>query len=128
VDDEAPILSALRRCLRREGYQITTADSPLAALELLRDHEVDAVLSDHKMPGMDGLEFLAEVRRRQPQAALLMISGWSEAVPRSELEAIGVLALLPKPWEDAELKRVLRAALSGGAERAAAPANTAALR
>lgn len=117
VDDEVAILSALRRCLRREGYRILTADTPEAALRALDESVVDLVLSDHKMPAMDGLELLAEARKRQPNAARLLISGWSEAIPPGQLEALGVRSVLPKPWDDAELKRALRDALARGRRR-----------
>jgi response regulator RpfG family c-di-GMP phosphodiesterase len=111
VDDEARVLSALRRALRKEGYEILTAESPREALKLIADHPVDAVLSDHKMPGMSGLQVLAEVARQRPNAARLLISGWPEAVTQRELDQLGVHALIPKPWNDAELKAELRAAL-----------------
>ena len=111
VDDEERILTALRRSLRRDGYDITTAETPREALERLEQETFDAVLSDYKMPGMTGLELLAKVARMQPQAGKLLITGWSQALSQSELEAIGVDAVIPKPWEDAELKDALKKAL-----------------
>lgn len=112
VDDEARILTALRRVLRRESYEILTAETPTEALRLLDHHRVDLILSDHKMPGMSGIELLAQAARKQPTAGRILITGWTEEVPPAELEAIGVRALLPKPWDDAELKATLRSALA----------------
>ena len=111
VDDEARILTALRRVLRSERYEILTAETPTEALRLLDERRVDLVLSDHKMPGMSGLELLARAARKQPSAGRILITGWTEEVPPAELAAIGVRALLPKPWDNAELKATLRAAL-----------------
>ena len=117
VDDEDHILSALRRCLRREGYEILTADSVARALQLLAEHSVDLILSDHKMPGMSGVDLLLRARDLQPNAARLLITGWSQAVSDAELAAVGVSALIPKPWDDTELKTRLREALGAGDRR-----------
>ena len=114
VDDEIRILTALRRSLRREGWEILTAETPAEALELLDDGPVDLVLSDHKMPGMSGLDLLAEIGRRHPSTVKLLISGWAEALSEDELSAIGVEELIPKPWDDKELKRILRRHLGSG--------------
>ncbi|MCC6641754.1 MAG: response regulator [Deltaproteobacteria bacterium] len=111
VDDEVRILTALRRVLRREAYEILTAETPAEALRLLDAHRVDLVLSDHKMPGMSGLALLAAAARKQPAAGRVLITGWTEEVPAEDLAAIGVRALLPKPWDDADLKATLRKAL-----------------
>ena len=116
VDDEVRILAALLRALRKEGYRIITAESTGRALELLAEHPVDLVLSDHKMPGMSGVELLAEAKRLRPMAARILITGWTEAVPRAEIESVGIEAMIPKPWDDAQLKDCLRRALG---ERAA---------
>ena len=113
VDDEARILSALRRSLRREGWRVLTAGTPDEALRILDEEPVDAVLSDHKMPRMSGLEVLEAAARRRPNAARILISGWPDEVPAERLAALGVRALVPKPWNDAELKRILREALAG---------------
>jgi response regulator RpfG family c-di-GMP phosphodiesterase len=109
VDDEARILSALRRSLRREGWRVLTAGTPADALRLLDEEAVDVVLSDHKMPRMSGLDVLEAAARRQPAAARILISGWPDEVPPERLAALGIRALVPKPWDDAELKRILRA-------------------
>lgn len=113
VDDEARILSALRRSLRREGWRVLTAGTPDEALRILDEEPIDAVLSDHKMPRMSGLEVLEAAACRRPNAARILISGWPDEVPAERLAALGVRALVPKPWDDAELKRILRAALAG---------------
>ena len=111
VDDEARILSALRRVLRREGYEILTAESANEALRLLDEHAVDAIVSDQRMPGGSGLALLTAAARRRPQAARMLITGVTDEIPRSALEAAGVCALITKPWDDERLKATLRRAL-----------------
>ena len=116
VDDDARILSALERSLRREGYEILTAESGDRALEVLAERRVDLVVSDHKMPGMNGLELLREVKQRHTTTARMLITGWTEEIAAGEIEELGIRAVLTKPWEAAELKDALRAQLtpSGG--------------
>ena len=111
VDDEEQILSALRRALRKEGYEIVTALTPDAALRLLGERPFDAVLSDHKMPGMTGMQLLSRARELQPGVVLLLITGWTEEIPRERLSEVGVRALITKPWDDARLKSTLRQCL-----------------
>lgn len=111
VDDEERILASLRRSLRREGYELVTSQTPREALQILEEQHFDAILTDHKMPGMTGVELLAEVARLQPHARRLLITGWAQAVSDAEIEAIEIDAVISKPWEDAELKDALRKAL-----------------
>jgi response regulator RpfG family c-di-GMP phosphodiesterase len=113
VDDEVRILAALKRTLRREGYRILTAETPAQALRMLDDEPIDCILSDQKMPGMSGIELLEEAGRRRPGAARLLITGWTEEVPSEQRRRIGLSALIAKPWDDAELKQILRDALGG---------------
>ncbi len=112
VDDEAQILSALVRSLRREGYELLSAQGSRPALRVLKQSaRIDLVLTDHKMPGMSGLELLREAASLQPDAARLLITGWAKAISQREIESHGIAAVVPKPWEDGELKAVIRKAL-----------------
>ena len=111
IDDEPRILSALTRALRREGYELLSADRPADALRMVEERAVDCVVSDYKMPAMTGLELLERIAQRRPDAARLLITGWNTEVDRGELERLGVHAVLPKPWDDSELKRALRKAM-----------------
>ena len=90
VDDEPRILSALRRSLRREPYEILTAETCAEALRLVDAHPVDLVLSDHKMPGTTGLQLLAQIAARRPQVIRMLITGWPGAIPEAEMRAVGV--------------------------------------
>jgi len=113
VDDEANILSALRRTLRREGYRILTAETPERALALLEAESVDLLVTDQKMPGMSGLQLLAEVHRRWPGTPRLLLTGWTQAVPPEQIRSLRIGAVIPKPWDDAELKRIVRERVTG---------------
>ena len=110
VDDEPRILSALRRTLRREPYELLVAETWSEALHLCETQPVDLVLSDHKMPGMTGLQLLERIAARRPQVIRMLITGWTEAIPEEAMRAVGVRAVVSKPWEDAALKETLRRA------------------
>jgi len=112
VDDEPHILSALRRSLRREGYSLLLACGPGPALAWLETHRVDLVLCDQTMPVMRGTELLAEVGRRQPWAARLLLTAGPHAVEPADLERLGIDAPLLKPWDDGALKEALGKALA----------------
>jgi CheY-like chemotaxis protein len=104
VDDEPGILSSLRRLFRREGYTILTAGSGMEGLKLLASNPVDVIISDARMPEMDGAEFLGKARAIYPDAVRMMLSGYTDleavttAVNRGEL-----FSFLTKPWDDASL-------------------------
>ena len=108
VDDEASILSSLRRSLRREPWQVVTAPSPEQALALLEETAPVLVVSDQQMPGMTGVAFLTEAGRRLPQVRRVLLTGWPEMVTPREVEAAGIDAVLPKPWEHDVLLETLR--------------------
>jgi DNA-binding NtrC family response regulator len=112
VDDEVRILTAMCRTLRREGYEILTAEGPDEALAIVDEREIDLILSDQRMPGMRGTELLEEVGRRRPTAVRILITGWTEEVGADQLADLGVQGPLSKPWDDAELKETLRKALA----------------
>ena len=111
IDDEERILSALRRALRREGWRLLATSDPAQAVRWLETEPVAAVLSDHKMRGMSGLELLEAAARLRPAAARFLITGWPDAIPPDRLAALDLRALIPKPWDDATLKSLLRDAL-----------------
>lgn len=111
VDDEQNVLNALRRTLRREGYEVYACTHPQEALELLPQLNVDLVLSDHLMPNMTGLEFLKRVRTRFPDSMRIMLTGHADM--QTAIDAINqgeIYRFLTKPWDDAELKVTLHLA------------------
>ncbi|GMR19458.1 MAG: hypothetical protein BMS9Abin36_0053 [Gammaproteobacteria bacterium] len=78
VDDEDNVLSALQRLLVRSGYRVLTANSGPAGLTLLEQHDVGVIISDQRMPGMTGVEFLSQVKQRYPEIVRLMLSGFAD--------------------------------------------------
>jgi len=112
VDDDDRVLSALKRVLRREPYEIETApDGARALTRLASGPPIALVVSDQKMPGMAGIELLAAIRTKSPRTARILLSGWASEISPVELETAGVFAVLPKPWDDSELKASIRGAL-----------------
>jgi diguanylate cyclase (GGDEF)-like protein len=109
VDDEANVLSSLRRLLRQEGYRILTAGSGEEALEILATQPADVVVSDQRMPGMSGAEFLSRVRDIYPDTVRLVLSGFSDLEALTDAINQGsIYKFIAKPWDDEALRRVLR--------------------
>ena len=105
VDDEDNILSALRRLLRRDGYTILTASDGRQGLEVLATHQVDVIVSDQRMPGMTGVEFLRKAKDMCPDSVRLVLSGYTDL--QSVTDAINegaIYKFLTKPWDDAMLR------------------------
>jgi len=112
VDDEPGILSSLRRLLRPAGYKILVAESGKAGLEILEHESVDLVISDMRMPEMDGAHFLEQVRLRQPATTRMLLTGYADV--SSTIEAINrgeIYRYIAKPWDDGDLLLVIRDAL-----------------
>ena len=112
VDDEASILSALRRLFRPKGYKILVAESGAAGLDVLAQEPVDLVISDMRMPEMDGAEFLAQVRLSYPQTMRILLTGYADVT--STINAINngeIYRYISKPWDDNDIVLVVQKAL-----------------
>ncbi|WP_085317385.1 HD domain-containing phosphohydrolase [Derxia lacustris] len=112
VDDEPSILSALRRMFRKEDIDVFTAGSGAEALELLAGQPVDCVISDMRMPEMDGAQLLEQVRNLAPQTVRILLTGHADTA--STIAAINrgqVSRYVHKPWNDNELVLVVREGL-----------------
>ncbi len=112
VDDEESILRALRRLLRGQPYEVVTTGGAEEALRLLEKEPAHLVMSDHRMPGQTGVEFLREVRRRWPDTIRIILSGYTEV--KAIIDAINdgeVYKYLTKPWNEEEIKLHLVRAL-----------------
>lgn len=112
VDDEQNILSSLRRLFRAEGYEIFLATSGREALTILEKEAIDLVVSDMRMPEMDGAAFLKQVATRWPEVVRILLTGYADMT--STIAAINeghIYRYLSKPWEDNDIKLSVRHAL-----------------
>jgi len=117
VDDEPNILASLRRLFRQAGFQVLVAGGGAEALQILEAEAVDLVISDMRMPGMNGAEFLHEVRQRWPERMRILMTGQSDMA--STIDAINrgeIFRYVPKPWDDGDLLLRTRCPASASAE------------
>ncbi len=112
VDDEPSILSALRRLFRAHGFAVVAAESGQAGLDLLETEPIDLVISDMRMPHMDGVVFLEHVRQRKPDILRLLLTGYADlasitgAINRGE-----IYRYIAKPWDDNDIILTVQDAL-----------------
>ena len=112
VDDEANILSALKRVFRPQGYNVFTATSGKEGLSILETEQVDVVISDMRMPEMNGAQFLEAVKNRWPNTVRLLLTGYAEM--SATVDAInkgGIYRYISKPWDDTAMVDLVREAL-----------------
>lgn len=112
VDDEPNILSALRRLFRPLGYKIHTAEGGSEGLALLEQEPVDLVISDMRMPNMDGAQFLEQVRQKWPDTMRILLTGHADV--SSTIAAINkgeIHRYIAKPWDDDDITLLVKHAL-----------------
>lgn len=113
VDDEPNILAALKRQFRGAGLRLLTAASGQEGLALLQQEVVDVIVSDQRMPGMTGVEFLRAVKTSHPDTVRIVLSGFTEL--QSVTDAVNegaIYKFLTKPWDDAQLRAHISEALN----------------
>jgi putative nucleotidyltransferase with HDIG domain len=116
VDDETSILSAIKRVFRSQGYEVLTASSGKEGLALLEQEPVDLIISDMRMPEMDGAEFLGQVFIRWPGTKRILLTGYSDA--EATIAAINrgkIWRYIAKPWNDDDLLVTVQQALAHSA-------------
>jgi len=112
VDDESNILSSLKRLFRQFGYRIFTAESGALGLQILEKEAVDLVISDMRMPEMNGAQFLEKVREKWPQTVRILLTGYAEV--DATIDAINkgqIYRYVSKPWDDTEIVTTVKQAL-----------------
>src|SRR5262245_42281474 len=110
VDDEVDVLESLRHQFHRT-YRVLTATSGSQAVSLLNDNEIQPILSDQRMPGMQGDAFLSQARGLQPDAIRMLFTGYADI--QAVINAVNeghIFRYILKPWDTVELEGIIRQA------------------
>ena len=112
VDDEVNVLKSMLRIFRQENYELLTADSGEKALSILSENPVHVVISDHRMPGMNGTDLLQEVKKRHPATIRIMLTGYADVdAVMGAVNDGAVYKFITKPWNDEDLRLTVSLAL-----------------
>ncbi|WP_321491980.1 response regulator [uncultured Desulfobacter sp.] len=112
VDDEKQILSSLKRLLRKENFDLFTATNGEDGLKIMASRDIHLVISDHRMPDMSGISFLAKVRETYPDTIRILLTGYTEIDSiKASINEGHVYKFLLKPWNDDDLKQEIKKAL-----------------
>jgi diguanylate cyclase (GGDEF)-like protein len=117
VDDEPHICNALRRLFRADGHIVYATSDIKEALDCLEKETIDVVISDQRMPGCKGTEFLKQVQERRPATVRMILSGYSDVMDITQaMDAGTIYKFLMKPWDDSLLRANVREAVSRARE------------
>jgi putative two-component system response regulator len=120
VDDEPIVLRLMTRLLEKLGVEVTTATGPVEALEVFEAERFDLIVTDIRMPGMDGHAFLAEIRARDPEVPVIVATGHASLDNAIRALRDGASGMLMKPFTGEEFQAEIRAALERSRIRSAA--------
>jgi DNA-binding NtrC family response regulator len=113
VDDELEILKSLGEILTRFGYQVIAKQAAQEALASVKDGaDIDLVITDYRMPGMDGLEFLNALRQMDPSVPVIMLTAYGAVESYLKSLSLGVFEYVNKPIKAKELGRIVQAAIN----------------
>jgi YesN/AraC family two-component response regulator len=110
VDDEEMMRNLLEKILSREGYKIRTAEDGLAALEMQREEPSDIIISDMKMPRMNGFELLKEIKKDFPKTGTIIMTAYGDTYTVKDALLLGADEYLTKPFKSYELSMIVERA------------------
>jgi two-component system response regulator GlrR len=122
VDDEADLLGSCERLLRPIGHRYLGAGGGLQAIELIDRIQPDLVVTDLRLPGVDGLAVARHARARVPPIPVILMTAYDSPWARRSASETEVTVYLPKPFTNAAFVDAVRCALAGGASGPAAAA------
>ncbi|HZE96123.1 MAG TPA: response regulator [Planctomycetota bacterium] len=108
IDDEPEVLSALRRSLRNEPYEVLSTSRPGEALRWVESLDVGAVVSDERMPEMKGTDLLARVSERSPATARILLTSYAVETARRPRLGESIECMIAKPWDETMLRATIR--------------------
>lgn len=108
VDDEDVVCRGCRRLLAREGFRVRTSTNPNEGLSLAREWDYDAVLLDIKMPDMDGIQFLEELRETKPDIPVIIITGYPSPESEASAKRLGATEYITKPFTPEKISQAIR--------------------
>ena len=111
VDDEPLALKNLRRILENEGHTVSTYKNPLRALKHLEEEPCDLIISDIKMPYMDGLDLLKKAKRLAPNVGIILITGYATLDGAVEATKLGAYHYLAKPFTPEQVRKLVKQSL-----------------
>jgi len=111
VDDEKDTCLLLSQVLEKEGYDVDTANSGKEALSILKKKKINLVITDLKMPEMDGLTFLREARKLKSKAKFIMMTAYGEIETYLDAINLGAFDYLNKPMEISDVRIAVKKAL-----------------
>ncbi len=120
VDDDSEALELMRVMFQHDGYEVMTSGTAEEALEMLERWEADLVISDLRMPGMSGLDFLNELRDWDTSLPIILVSGVSKGKDWDEVASSHATAIISKPFRKETILKTARKALKARHVRSSA--------
>ncbi len=110
VDDEEMMRNLLNRILSREGYKIRSAEDGVAALEVLKAEKINIIISDMKMPRMNGFELLKNVKKKYPDIGVIIMTAYGDTYTVKDALLLGADEYITKPFKSYEITLVVERA------------------
>ncbi len=111
VDDDHEFRLSLGKTLAKQGYAVETAADGKEALRALQASTFDLVITDHRLPGLPGIELLGEIRRCSPRSAVILVTAYGDDAIRHRAREAGAFAFLDKPVKREEILTLVAQAL-----------------
>jgi DNA-binding NtrC family response regulator len=111
IDDEAIVLESIRRVLTEEGFEVTVSLNAKAGIRMAAENSFDIVLSDIRMPDVDGLTVIRDVKRNKPDMPVLIITGYASVASAVQAMKLGAINYIEKPFAPEELVRAVVSAI-----------------